>query len=126
GRFSLRLADDFATWFADRVVTVQASAPGLGTVSVPVRFGSRPQSASVELRLEAAAPLRGRLLDQAGRPAAGVRVEVVRGGEAGGEPRAPAGLAGPGPERSGRHLLSARHRRRPERLGPGDRPAVRA
>ena len=77
GRFSLRVPDDFATWFPDRVVTLHASAPGLTPATLPVRdAGTRP----IELTLARGVPLRGRLLGPDGRPAQGVRVEVVRVG----------------------------------------------
>ncbi|VTT99641.1 sigma-70 family rna polymerase sigma factor : RNA polymerase sigma factor, sigma-70 family OS=Singulisphaera acidiphila (strain ATCC BAA-1392 / DSM 18658 / VKM B-2454 / MOB10) GN=Sinac_4459 PE=4 SV=1: Sigma70_r2: Sigma70_r4_2 [Gemmataceae bacterium] len=83
GRFALRVSDDFATWFADRVVTVRASAPGLAPASVPVRMGAR---GDVELRLTGGAVLSGRLVLGSGEPAAGARVEVVRVGCAVSEP----------------------------------------
>ncbi|WP_439624529.1 sigma-70 family RNA polymerase sigma factor [Gemmata sp.] len=83
GRFTLRVADDFATWFVDRVVTVRASAPGLAPASVPVRVGAR---GDVELRLTGGAVLCGRLVLGSGEPAAGARVEVVRVGCAVSEP----------------------------------------
>jgi RNA polymerase sigma factor (sigma-70 family) len=83
GRFTIRVADDFATWFVDRVVTVRASAPGLAPASVPVRMEA---PGDVELRLTGGAVLRGRLALGSGEPAAGARVEVVRVGCAVAEP----------------------------------------
>jgi RNA polymerase sigma factor (sigma-70 family) len=82
GRFAVPVPDDFDTWFADRVVTVRASAPGLAPVTAP----ARPAGGSVELRMAAGFPLRGRLVDPAGRPVAGAAVEVIRVGGAVAEP----------------------------------------
>jgi RNA polymerase sigma factor (sigma-70 family) len=95
GRFDLRLPNDFATWFADRVVTVQATAPGYAPITSPVRVQAPPKVARVELNLPAATTLRGRLLDSTGQPAAGVKVAVVRVGEVVAEPVIGAGLSLP-------------------------------
>src|SRR5262249_21340303 len=84
GKFAVAVPDDFNTWFTGRVVTVQASAPGLAPATLPVRL--RPAPAALDLKLATASALRGRLLDEAGRPAAGVRMEVVRVGDAVAEP----------------------------------------
>ncbi|MBA4191357.1 MAG: hypothetical protein C0467_25535 [Planctomycetaceae bacterium] len=83
GRFTLRVRDDFATWLPDRVVTVQASAQGMAPATVPIRF---PGETGTEVRLEAATPLRGRLIGPNGEPAVGVRVDVARVGGAVAEP----------------------------------------
>jgi RNA polymerase sigma factor (sigma-70 family) len=84
GRFRLRVPDDFDTWFAGRAVTVRASAPGAAPATLPVRL--RPAPGPLVLTLPTATALRGALLDADGRPAAGVRVEVVRVGDAVAEP----------------------------------------
>ncbi|AMV26191.1 ECF RNA polymerase sigma factor SigE [Gemmata sp. SH-PL17] len=84
GRFALNVFDDFDTWFTGRVVTVQASGPNFAPATLPVRL--RPSPGEVELTLAAASDLRGKLLDEAGRAAVGVRVEVVRIGDAVAEP----------------------------------------
>lgn len=84
GRFALAVPDDFDTWFAGRVVTVRASGPDLAPTTLPVRL--KPAPADVELKLPAASALRGALLDDEGRPVAGVRVAVVRVGHAVAEP----------------------------------------
>lgn len=84
GRFDLRVPDDFDTWFRGRVVTVQASGAGLAPATCPVRLDAPP--AALELKLARAAALRGRLTDADGRPAGGVRVEVVRVGDVVAEP----------------------------------------
>ncbi len=84
GRFDFRVPDDFDTWFAGRLVTVQASGPDFAPVTQPIRL--RAGAEPVELRLGAASPLRGKLLDAAGLPGAGIRVEVVRIGGAVAEP----------------------------------------
>ena len=84
GRFTLRVPDDFDTWFTGRVVTVQASGPNFAPATLSVRL--RPSPESVELKLATASALRGKLLDDAGRVAGGVRVTVVRIGDAVAEP----------------------------------------
>lgn len=84
GKFSLPVPDGFDTWFAGRVVTVQASGPNLAPATVAVRL--RPAPAAVELALKPAVALRGRLVDESGRPAPGVRLEIVRVGDAVAEP----------------------------------------
>lgn len=84
GKFTLPVPDDFDTWFAGRVVTVQASGPNLAPATVAVRL--RPAPAAVELNLKPAVALRGQLVDEAGRPAPGVRLEIVRVGDAVAEP----------------------------------------
>lgn len=84
GRFALDVPGDFDTWFADRVVIVRASGTNLAPATLPVRLKSTP--ATAELKLPAASVLRGALLDDEGRPAAGVRVAVVRIGHAVAEP----------------------------------------
>ena len=84
GRFALSVPDDFDTWFSGRVVTVQASGPNFAPATLPVRL--RPSPGEIELKLAAASTLKGKLLDETGHPAAGVRVEVVRIGDAVAEP----------------------------------------
>ncbi|MCI0705547.1 MAG: sigma-70 family RNA polymerase sigma factor, partial [Planctomycetia bacterium] len=85
GRFTLAVPDDFTTWFADRLVTVHASAPNMSPTTLPVRVPSWPKG-TLDLRLSAASPLKGRLRDPSGQPAGGVRVEVVRVGDVVAEP----------------------------------------
>jgi RNA polymerase sigma factor (sigma-70 family) len=84
GQFALRVPDDFDTWFAGRVVTVRASAPNRAPITQPIR--TNPAPAAIELTLAPASALHGRLLDEAGHPAVGVHVEVVRVGDAVAEP----------------------------------------
>ena len=76
GRFRLRVPAEFPTWYAERQVVVAASAPGHapGTLAVPLR-GGQPH---LTVSLAPNRPLRGRLVDRDGNPAAGVRLEVVR------------------------------------------------
>ena len=44
GRFTLRVPDDFATWFADRVVTLHVAVPGLAPATLPVRIPESSRS----------------------------------------------------------------------------------
>ena len=92
GRFSLPVAEAFATWFPDRAVTVRAVGAGFAPATRPVRLPAREQ---LELGLAAASHLAGTLLDPARRPATGVRVAVVRIGDAVAEPVV--GAAAPAP-----------------------------
>ena len=84
GRFALNVPEDFETWFPDRTVTLQASGANLSLATLPVHLHSLTEP--VELKLASATPRSGKLLDEAGSPAVGVRVEVVRIGDAVGEP----------------------------------------
>ncbi len=82
--FALNVPEDFETWFPDRTVTLQASGANLSLATLPVHLHSLTEP--VELKLASATPRSGKLLDEAGSPAVGVRVEVVRIGDAVGEP----------------------------------------
>jgi RNA polymerase sigma factor (sigma-70 family) len=84
GRFGLKVPNDFDTWFLSKTVTLQASGPSFAPVTLPVHLDPLPHS--VELKLSSASELRAKLLDEVGHPAAGVRVEVVRVGDAVSEP----------------------------------------
>ncbi len=84
GRFSLKVQTDFATWFADRVVTLQTSAQGFAPITQSVHLTANEQQ--TELRLPVASPLSGRLVDPDGRCVSGVRLEVVRIGDVVSEP----------------------------------------
>ncbi|HKB05550.1 MAG TPA: sigma-70 family RNA polymerase sigma factor [Gemmataceae bacterium] len=70
---------DFPTWFPERVVVLQATAPGRAPVTVPVRG---PGAANIALLLRAGQPLAGRLIDERARPVSGAVVRIVRIGDA--------------------------------------------
>jgi RNA polymerase sigma factor (sigma-70 family) len=78
GRFWVPVPD-FPTWFPERVVVLQAAAPGRAPVTVPVRGVG---SGNLSLHLSVGRPLTGRLMDEDGRPVAGAVVRVVRIGDA--------------------------------------------
>jgi hypothetical protein len=84
GRFRLSVSADFPCWYPDRKVVLVASAAGHPPVTLPVptAAGQGP----VELRLAKEDAFRGSLVDRDGRPTAGVRVAVVRLGDAAWEP----------------------------------------
>jgi RNA polymerase sigma factor (sigma-70 family) len=83
GEFHLPLPEQFDTWFQERLITVQASAPGWTPATAPVRL---PETSTVELCLRNGIPLRGRLVDSNNKPIAHARVDVVRIGDAVAEP----------------------------------------
>jgi len=87
GYFHIDVPADFPTWFPERRVTMLASAPGQTPLTRTVQLPDENVPAeSVELRLGRARPLAGRLVDADGHPASGVRLHVVRLGEAVVEP----------------------------------------
>ncbi|MCS6865207.1 MAG: sigma-70 family RNA polymerase sigma factor [Gemmataceae bacterium] len=83
GEFTLHLPAEFPTWFQERVITLQATAPGWGVATVPVRLNT---TAAVQLHLRPARPFRGRLVDGQKQPIPQARVDVVRIGDAVAEP----------------------------------------
>lgn len=93
GRFRFDLPDRADLWLTGHVVTVRASEPNRAPATLMVRLGGATGEAN--LTLQPATPLRGKLLDARGRPAGGVRVEVVRAGDAVTEPVLGAAPAGP-------------------------------
>jgi RNA polymerase sigma factor (sigma-70 family) len=84
GHFQLTVPADFPSWYPDRQVVLVATAPGHAPTTLPVSTLSAQGLA--ELRLGATGTIRGRLLDWTGQPAVGVRVQVVRLGDAAWEP----------------------------------------
>lgn len=83
GEFHLPLPEQFDTWFQERLITVQASAPGWAPATLPVLW---PETTTVELCLHGGIPLRGRLVDTHTKPIPHARVDVVRIGDAVAEP----------------------------------------
>jgi RNA polymerase sigma factor (sigma-70 family) len=79
GRYHIAVPADFPSWSLDRRVTLLAHAPGHAPVTGDVRLAAH--AAATDLRLPATAAASGRLLDPDGRPAAGVRLGVVRLGK---------------------------------------------
>jgi RNA polymerase sigma factor (sigma-70 family) len=82
GRFRLNVPE-FPSWFAERAVTVHATAPGRAPATTTARV--KP-GAALDVRMGESLPLRARLLDADGNPAAGVTARVVRIGDAANEP----------------------------------------
>jgi RNA polymerase sigma factor (sigma-70 family) len=84
GRFRLSVPADFPTWYPDRKVVLVADAAEHAptTLAVP----TKPDHAQVELKMTKRGGLGGTVLDPDGNPAAGVRVAVVRLGDAAWEP----------------------------------------
>jgi RNA polymerase sigma factor (sigma-70 family) len=80
GRYRLAVPADFPTWSAERRVTLLAHAPGRAPVTADVPLRGRP--AAADLRLPGSAAVRGRLIGPDGKPAAGVRLAIVRLGPA--------------------------------------------
>jgi hypothetical protein len=76
GRYRLVVPNDFPTWYVERRVTLLAHAPGHAPITGEVSLRGRP--AAIDLCLPGGAVAQGRLLDPDGRPAAGVRLAVVR------------------------------------------------
>lgn len=86
GRFAVQVPADFPTWFAERVVTVRATAPGLAPITRSVRFAEGSGAADVTLSMPTGSPLQGRLIGPFNEPAVGVRVDVIRAGDVASEP----------------------------------------
>jgi RNA polymerase sigma factor (sigma-70 family) len=83
GRFRLTVPADFPSWYPDRQVVLVAKKDGaLTTLPVSTLSGQ----VNTPLRLGASGMIRGRLVDTSGALAAGVRVQVVRLGDAAWEP----------------------------------------
>jgi RNA polymerase sigma factor (sigma-70 family) len=80
GRFHLAVPADFPSWSADRRVTLLASGSGHAPVTGDVRLTTDP--APTELRMPGAVVASGRLVAANGKPAAGVRLAVIRLGKA--------------------------------------------
>jgi RNA polymerase sigma factor (sigma-70 family) len=80
GRFRVVIPADFPTWYSERQIVVAASATGHApaTLAVPLRAGQP----NLTMSLSPNHPLRGRVVDRHGNPAVGVRLEVVRVGNA--------------------------------------------
>jgi hypothetical protein len=90
GRFDLHPPAGFATWFPERRLTLLATAPGATPASLPVRLDA---GEPITLTLAAGEDRAGRAVDATGRPAAGVRVSVVRLGDVAREPNGDGGDA---------------------------------
>lgn len=93
GRYRLPIPASETGWTHDRVVVVKAESPGMApsTRAVAVSSGSR---SNADVQMSPARPLRGRLVDEMGKPAVGVRVQIVRIGDAAAEPVLRSGAVG--------------------------------
>jgi RNA polymerase sigma factor (sigma-70 family) len=76
GRYRLVVPNDFPTHYSERQVTLLAHSAGHAPITTNIVLRGRPSD--VTLRLTNSAVTEGRLLDPEGRPAANVRLAVVR------------------------------------------------
>jgi RNA polymerase sigma factor (sigma-70 family) len=84
GRYRIAVPIDFPAWSGERRVTLLAHAAGHAVLATEVPLRGRP--AATNLRLAAPVAVQGRLLSPDQTPAAGVRLAVVRLGNAAREP----------------------------------------
>jgi RNA polymerase sigma factor (sigma-70 family) len=93
GRYRLAVPVDFPSSSPDRRVTLLAHAPGHAPVTGDVRINGRP--ATTDLQMPGTAAATGRLVAPDGKPAAEVRLALVRLGKAVWEAPQGAGSAAP-------------------------------